>query len=122
MPTTPRTFALALAGLVTLAPQAATSDSKLETFLSEDDAVRQLTELIVSENLYPWARRGDCLSLAVEIGTQTAFLIVVRERHELPCGGDLKSAPVVDRFQVARQYKAFWRYDVATDSFVPFAP
>ena len=112
--------ALPLIGLIVLAPAASACGSKLQPQLCEDEAIRDLTNRVLADNLYPWVRQADCLNFIVEFATQTTFLITVRERHDPQCSGDATTATVIDQFQVVRRSREVSRYDAATDTFVPY--
>jgi hypothetical protein len=115
-------FALLLASALLLVPPVSADVPILRSVLSEEEAVRKLADTILADNLYPWARQGDCLLLTVEFMTTTAVSVAVRERHEPPCRGDANTAPIIDRFAVGLKTRTISRYDITTDSWLPYVP
>ena len=113
----PIRFPLFLAGamLLTLA-----ADARTPAVLSVEEAVQKLSDTVLADNLYSWARQGECLLLTVEFITSTAISVAVRERHEPPCSGDSEAASVVDRFSVGLKTQTISRHDPAADEWLPY--
>lgn len=89
--------------------------------LSEAEARRLLLRTIERDRLYTSWTRIECLSFFTEARRAAWFDFAVREKHGGGCAGDPDTAPIVDRFRVMRNTGRLLWYDVAEDSYVPYA-
>jgi hypothetical protein len=88
--------------------------------LSEQQAVSRLSSAIEQDGVYaPMALA--CMSFVVEERTPESFGIAVREKHGGRCGGDPKTAPVLDRMKVDRTSGAISVYDLLEDEYYSWA-
>jgi len=93
----------------------AAADDNKPDLVSEDTAVLLVIGQAVERKLYPGGL--ECLSFVVEVASPESIEIAVRERHEAPCPGDPRTAPVVDRFLVERQTYIVRRFDPIIGNF-----
>ena|SRR5215475_5088175 len=71
--------------------------------LDEDTALALLESTLKHDDVYARRISLDCVTYGTEETTHAYFQFVLRENHNIKCGGDPDISPVVDRYRVFRQ-------------------
>jgi len=83
-------------------------------------ALRFLSSVVRSDNLYPDIKSEQCLLYEIEKRDTIFYEIAIRENHVSGCGGDPNTSPVRDRFKLSRDGDAIQIYDLASGAYVPY--
>jgi hypothetical protein len=112
---------LFLAMLLCACQKPATADRSTASQSNPDElALRFLSSVVRSDNLYPDIKSEQCLVYEIERHDTSIYEIAVRENHVSGCGGDPNTSPVRDRFKVSRDSEAIQIYDVTSGAYVPY--
>ena len=90
--------------------------------LSEDAALDLLQRTLKRDRVYEKRISLDCISYITEETTGTYFQFVLREIHNVKCGGDPEISPAIDRYRVYRRSGKIQQWEAAEDKWQPYKP
>ena len=90
--------------------------------LSEDAALDLLHRTLKRDRVYEKRISLDCISYITEETTGTYFQFVLREIHNVKCGGVPETSPAIDRYRVYRRSGKIKQWEAANDDWHPYKP
>jgi len=90
--------------------------------LSEDAALDLLFQTLRRDHVYDKRISLDCVTSSTDEITRTYYEFALHEKHNVKCGGDPETNPVVDRYRVRRASGEIDLYDVANDTWRRYGP
>ena len=88
--------------------------------LSEDAALDLLHRTLKRDRVYEKRISLDCISYITEETTGTYFQFVLREIHNVKCGGVPETSPAIDRYRVYRRSGKIQQWEAAGDKWQPY--
>jgi hypothetical protein len=90
--------------------------------LDEDTALALLQRTLRRDGVYTPRISLDCVSYGTERTTNAYFQFVLRENHNVKCGGDPQTSPVFDRYRVYRRSGKIEWLERVEDNWRPYNP
>jgi hypothetical protein len=88
--------------------------------LSEDAALDLLRRTLKRDRVYEKRISLDCISYITEETTGTYFQFVLREIHNVKCGGVPETSPAIDRYRVYRHSGKIQQWEAVDDKWQPY--
>ena len=88
--------------------------------LDEDAGLALLDRTLKHDRVYAKRISLDCISYITEETTGTYFQFVLREIHNVKCGGDPEISPAIDRYRVYRHSSKIQHWEAADDKWQPY--
>jgi hypothetical protein len=111
------TAAVMVTALISPAVTQAGSRSHL---LNENAALDLLRRTLKRDAVYEKRISLDCIAYGTEETTNAYFEFVLREIHNLKCGGDVETSPAIDRYRVYRRSGKIQQWEPAEDQWRPY--
>jgi hypothetical protein len=90
--------------------------------LDEDAALAILERTLKHDGVYAHRISLDCVTYGTEETISAYFQFVLRENHNVKCGGDPETSPVLDRYRVYRRSGKIEWLDRVEDNWRPYNP
>jgi hypothetical protein len=90
--------------------------------MDEDTALALLERTLKHDGVYTRRISLDCVTYSTEETTNAYFQFVLRENHNVKCGGDPQTSPVVDRYRVYRRSGKIEWLERVEDNWRPYSP
>ena len=116
-----RLITAAVIAAILISPIVARAGSRSHP-LSEDAALDLLHSTLKRDRVYEKRISLDCISYITEETTGTYFQFVLREIHNVKCGGVPETSPAIDRYRVYRRSGKIKQWEAANDDWHPYKP
>lgn len=83
--------------------------------LDEDGALALLQRTLKRDQVYEKRISLDCIGYGTEETKKAYFEFVLREIHNVKCGGDPETSPAIDRYRVYRRSGKIEQWEAAED-------
>lgn len=83
--------------------------------LDEDGALALLQRTLKRDQVYKKRISLDCIGYGTEETKKAYFEFVLREIHNVKCGGDPETSPAIDRYRVYRRSGKIEQWEAAED-------
>ena len=83
--------------------------------LDEVGALELLQRTLKRDHVYEKRISLDCIAYGTEETTNAYFEFVLREIHNVKCGGDPETSPAIARYRVYRQSGKIQQWETAED-------
>src|SRR5262249_17183622 len=90
--------------------------------LDEDAALAVLIRTLKQDRIYAKRISLDCITYDTEEKKDAYFEFALREKHDVKCGGDPETSPVVDRYRVYRRAGKIKWWESSEDKWLPYDP
>jgi len=109
--------AAVIAAVLVSAALAGGASSRL---LDEDAALAVLDRTLKRDRIYEKRISWDCIAYSTEEKTNAFFEFVLREIHNVKCGGDPETSPAIDRYRVYRRSGKIEQWQATDDTWQPY--